>query len=174
MSMIQVENLTFAYPGSSHNVFENCSFQIDTNWKLGFVGRNGRGKTTLLQLLRQKYEYSGKIISSVQFDYFPYVVSDKSRLVIEVLEEIAPNAQEWEFLRECSRLDVDGEVLWRPLETLSEGEQTKVLLAAFLNEEHFQLIDEPTNHLDANARKLVSDYLRTKKDLFSYRMTVCF
>lgn len=164
VSMIQVENLTFAYPGSSHNVFENCSFQIDTNWKLGFVGRNGRGKTTLLQLLRQKYEYSGKIISSVQFDYFPYVVSDKSRLVIEVLEEIAPNAQEWEFLRECSRLDVDGEVLWRPLETLSEGEQTKVLLAAFfLNEEHFQLIDEPTNHLDANARKLVSDYLRTKK-----------
>ncbi|MFR7992829.1 MAG: ATP-binding cassette domain-containing protein, partial [Lachnospiraceae bacterium] len=65
MSMIQVENLTFAYPGSSHNVFENCSFQIDTNWKLGFVGRNGRGKTTLLQLLRQTYEYSGKIISSV-------------------------------------------------------------------------------------------------------------
>ena len=43
MSMIKVENLTFSYPGSYHNVFENCSFQIDTNWKLGFVGRNGRG-----------------------------------------------------------------------------------------------------------------------------------
>lgn len=32
MSMIKVENLTFAYPGSYHNIFENCSFQIDTDW----------------------------------------------------------------------------------------------------------------------------------------------
>ena len=39
MSMIKVENLTLAYPGSYHNIFENCSFQIDTDWKLGFTGR---------------------------------------------------------------------------------------------------------------------------------------
>lgn len=39
MSMIKVENLTFSYPGSYDNVFENASFQIDTDWKLGFVGR---------------------------------------------------------------------------------------------------------------------------------------
>ena len=48
MSMIKVENLTFSYPTSYDNIFENASFQIDTDWKLGFVGRNGRGKTTLL------------------------------------------------------------------------------------------------------------------------------
>ena len=71
MSMIKVENLTFAYPGSSDNVFENVSFQLDTDWKLGFVGRNGRGKTTFLNLLMGRYEYSGKILSSVSFDYFP-------------------------------------------------------------------------------------------------------
>lgn len=40
MSMIRVENLTFSYPSSSDNIFENVNFQIDTNWKLGFVGRN--------------------------------------------------------------------------------------------------------------------------------------
>lgn len=48
MSMIRVENLTFAYPSSYDNIFENVNFQIDTDWKLGFVGRNGRGKTTFL------------------------------------------------------------------------------------------------------------------------------
>lgn len=54
-------------------------------------------------------------------------------------------------------------VLYRPFDTLSNGEQTKVLLAAlFLKENHFLLIDEPTNHLDMNARQLVSDYLHTK------------
>lgn len=44
MSMIKVENLTFSYPGSYDNIFENAAFQIDTDWKLGFVGRNGRGR----------------------------------------------------------------------------------------------------------------------------------
>ena len=80
MSMIKIENLTFSYPTSYDNVFENVSFQVDTDWKLGFVGRNGRGKTTFLNLLLGKYEYSGKILSSVQFDYFPYPVSDKNRI----------------------------------------------------------------------------------------------
>jgi len=50
MSMIKVDNLTFAYPTSYDNIFENVSFQIDTDWRLGFVGRNGRGKTTFLLL----------------------------------------------------------------------------------------------------------------------------
>ena len=48
MSMISVSNLTFAYEGSYDNVFENVSFQIDTNWKLGFIGRNGEEKRLFL------------------------------------------------------------------------------------------------------------------------------
>lgn len=52
MSMIRVENLTFAYPSSYDNIFENVNFQIDTDWKLGFIGRNGRGKTTFLRQYR--------------------------------------------------------------------------------------------------------------------------
>lgn len=48
MSAIIVENLTFSYPGSYDNIFENTSFQLDTSWKLGLVGRNGRGKTSLI------------------------------------------------------------------------------------------------------------------------------
>lgn len=164
MSLINVTNLTFAYEGSYDNVFEDVSFQIDTEWKLGFVGRNGRGKTTFLNLLLGKYEYSGKISASVCFDYFPYEVSDKTRLTQYVLQEIAPDAQDWELMRELSYLDVDSDLLWRAFDTLSNGEQTKVLLAAlFLNEGHFLLIDEPTNHLDAKARKMVAAYLKKKK-----------
>lgn len=164
MSMIKIENLTFSYPTSYDTIFENVNFQIDTNWKLGFVGRNGRGKTTFFHLLLGKYEYSGKIISSVKFDYFPYVVKDKTRWTEEILQEICPMAEQWELMRELSYLEVDMDVLWRPFETLSNGEQTKVLLAAlFLNEEHFLLIDEPTNHLDMRARKIVASYLKKKK-----------
>ncbi len=164
MSMIRVENLTFSYPSSYDTIFDNATFQIDTDWKLGFVGRNGRGKTTLLNLFLGKYEYRGKIISSVQFDYFPYPVSDKKRMTEDILQEVCPLAEEWELMREFNYLDVNADVLWRPFETLSNGEQTKVLLAAlFLNEGHFLLIDEPTNHLDASAREKVAAYLKKKK-----------
>ncbi|WP_107924419.1 Lsa family ABC-F type ribosomal protection protein [Lysinibacillus parviboronicapiens] len=164
MSMIQVQNLTFSYPGSFDNIFEDVDFQIDTDWKLGFIGRNGRGKTTFFNLLLGNYEYSGKINSSVEFNYFPCPVSDKNKYTHEILEEICPQAEDWEFLREISYLDVDAEVMYRPFKTLSNGEQTKVLLAAlFLTEGQFLLIDEPTNHLDTDARKMVSEYLRKKK-----------
>jgi len=76
MSLIQVNNLSFYYEGSYNEIFDQVSFQIDTNWKLGFIGRNGRGKTTFLNLLLGKYEYTGTIDASVMFDYFPYEVKD--------------------------------------------------------------------------------------------------
>lgn len=164
MSMIKIENLTFSYPTNYDNIFENVSFQIDTDWKLGFVGRNGRGKTTFLNLLLGKYKYSGKIIHSVQFDYFPYSVTDTNRMTLEILQEICPLAKDWELIRELSYLSVEADILYRSFHTLSNGEQTKAMLAAlFLNEGHFLLIDEPTNHLDSQGRKLVSQYLKKKK-----------
>lgn len=66
MSMINVTDLSFAYESSYDRIFEHVSFQIDTDWKLGFVGRNGRGKTTFLHLLLGKYEYEGTISASVE------------------------------------------------------------------------------------------------------------
>ena len=79
MAMIRVEHLTFSYPSSYDAVFEDVSFQIDTNWKLGFIGRNGRGKTTFLRLLLGQYEYAGRIDAPVSFDYFPYEAAGRDR-----------------------------------------------------------------------------------------------
>lgn len=163
MSLINVTNLTFAYEGSYDNIFENASFQIDTDWKLGFTGRNGKGKTTFLNLLLGKYEYSGKISANVNFEYFPFHVENKEKNTLDVMNDIFPDFIHWELMRELSLLRVSEDVLDRPFDSLSNGEQTKVMLAAlFLKENSFLLIDEPTNHLDMNARELVGDYLDTK------------
>jgi lincosamide and streptogramin A transport system ATP-binding/permease protein len=164
MALINVQNLTFAHEGSYDPIFVNVSFQIDTDWKLGFTGRNGRGKTTFLHLLMGKYEYGGTITSSVSFDYFPFPVADEDALTLEVAQSVVPQAETWQILRELTQLDVAEDALYRPFSTLSNGERTKVLIAAlFLKEDHFLLIDEPTNHLDMAAREVVSNYLRGKK-----------
>ena len=138
--------------------------KIDTDWKLGFIGRNGKGKTTFLKLLMHEYEYSGSITASVDFEYFPYPVDDPSLMTYEILERVNPVMEQWELIRELNLLDTDPEILYRPFRTLSFGEQTKSLLAAlFLKEHAFLLIDEPTNHLDVLAREKVADYLARKK-----------
>ena len=54
MSQIQVTDLTYGYEGSFDTVFENVSFGIDTDWKLCLIGRNGKGKTTFLNLRGKK------------------------------------------------------------------------------------------------------------------------
>ena len=85
MSLIDIKNLSFAYDGSAEKVFDNVSFQIDTGWRLGFTGRNGRGKTTFLKLLMGELEYTGSISASVSFDYFPIALHDTSRPAAEAL-----------------------------------------------------------------------------------------
>ena len=163
MSQINISNLTFAYDGSYDNIFTDASFQIDTDWKLGFCGRNGRGKTTFLNLLMGKYEYSGKISANVHFEYFPFPVADKTQKTRDILQDIAPDALLWKIQKELSMLAVNESVLHRPFSTLSNGEQTKTLLAGlFLRENSFLLIDEPTNHLDMAARQTVARYLNGK------------
>ena len=163
MSMIKVSNLTFNYETHPDNIFENVSFVIDTNWKLGFIGRNGKGKTTFLNLLLGKYEYDGTIKADVDFDYFPFEVKDKELNSYEIAESHNIDYERWKFEREVSLLNMDTNILNRPFNTLSKGEQTKVLLAIlFSKDNNFLLIDEPTNHLDVNARISVSNYLNKK------------
>lgn len=160
---IEIQNLTFGFDTLDRPLFENVNITIDTKWRLGLVGRNGRGKTTLLSLLMKKYPYLGEIISDVNFVYFPQEVKNKSSLTYYAIDEVMP-VELWKLERECQLLSLDKEILWKPFEQLSGGEQTKVLLAAlFCEEARFPLLDEPTNHLDLHSRKIVSDYLKKKK-----------
>ena len=166
MAQINITNLTFAYEGSFDNIFENVSFSIDTNWKLGFIGRNGKGKTTFLNLLLGRYDYEGRISTNMVFDYFPYKVSDADlgKTADELMEKWKPSVESWRVMCELPQLSIDAELLYRPFKTLSFGERTKVMLAVlFSGENDFLLIDEPTNHLDMEAREIIKNYLASKK-----------
>lgn len=163
MTAIQIKNLNFAYPGTHHEIFKDVSFQMDTAWKLGFTGRNGRGKTTFLKLLCGELPHSGQIHASVEFEYFPYLVSDEALSAYDIARNVNREHDDWQLERETALLDLKSEALERPFSTLSEGERTKILLAIlFLKNNAFLLIDEPTNHLDFKGRQLMANYLARK------------
>lgn len=166
MGTIQVENVSFKYDQMVDKLFDSLNLKIDESWKLGLIGRNGRGKTTLLRLLLGQLDYQGQIVSNLNFYYYPQTVVDKDVPTIEVVKNLAHLEEYdlWKIEIELDKLQVDTDVLQQEFSTLSPGERTKVLLAIlFLDESGFQLIDEPTNHLDIEGRKIVSDYLKSKK-----------
>lgn len=166
MSQIKVNHLTFSYEGSADNIFEDASFSMDTSWKLGLIGRNGKGKTTLLKLLMGRCEYQGSITADTRFDCFPYRINeeDLDKCAYELMEQWKPQVENWQVMIQMNEIKMDAECLYRPFGTLSHGERTRVMLAVlFADESDFLLIDEPTNHLDSSARQIVKEYLTGKK-----------
>ena len=164
MALISISNLTFQYDGSYDTVFDDLSLNLDTDWKLGLIGRNGRGKTTLLNLLMGRYEYSGSITSPSAFDYFPFEIPDPKLDALDALLLALNDVEPWQIMREMALIELDDEVLYRPFSSLSNGERTKLMLAGlFARESRFLLIDEPTNHLDMEGRRTLGEYLAGKK-----------
>ncbi|WP_339175927.1 ABC-F type ribosomal protection protein [Solibacillus sp. FSL R5-0691] len=160
---IEMKNVSFSYDLLEEPLFKNINITIDNTWKLGLIGRNGRGKTTLLHLLQNKLPYSGTVTSDEEFHYFPLVIRDPKISAYYAIDEVLA-VELWKLERECQLLSVDPSLLWMPFEQLSGGEQTKVMLAAvFCEENRFLLLDEPTNHLDIKGRTTVANYLKKKK-----------
>lgn len=160
---VTVQHLTFGYDGSPEDVFSDLNLALDTQWRLGLIGRNGRGKTTLLRLLAGELDHRGAVSSPLQMDYFPFAPTPGEHpTALDTALSMVGDAsvEEWQLLREADLLELDPAVLYGPFETLSGGERTKLQLAAlFLRRNNFLLIDEPTNHLDAHGRQVLGDYL---------------
>ena len=165
MAQIVISDLSFCYEGSSEQIFEHVSLNLDTDWKLGLIGRNGKGKTTFLRLLLGEYAYQGSIRAPEGFAYFPFDTAGmENRETLELAERVFPDYEFWKIARELELLHLSPEILFRPFGELSQGERNKVMLAILFSGDHvFLLIDEPTNHLDREAREQVCAYLQKKK-----------
>lgn len=101
MPRISFRSVTYQYPSSAEPVFSGLTLTVDTNWKTGLVGRNGRGKSTLLALINGSLEPNrGAIDHPGPAALFPFPVTDQSLPVIELIRmQIAP-FREWEMAME--------------------------------------------------------------------------
>ena len=163
MSAIKINNLTFSYPGSGDEIFSSLSLSIDSDWKTGLIGRNGRGKTTLIKLISGELPHGGTVSSDVAFDLFPYEIKNPDFPANDIIAEQFPEIETWRVIKELNKLKIDEDAIYRPFSSLSGGERTKIMLGMlFAKENNFLLIDEPTNHLDAESRILMGEYLNKK------------
>ena len=96
MSTIICRRLTFGYPGSEDNVFKDVDLVIDTQWRCALVGRNGRGKTTLLRLIHGELVPDRGRIEQVPTAYFPRPVVDPGERVRDVVKDAVGPFRRWE------------------------------------------------------------------------------
>jgi len=103
MAQIEIKDMTFYYDDFYHPVFEHLNVNLDTDWKMALVGRNGRGKSTLLKLLSESLApSSGEIKRSGTVSYFPYLYDASFTKAMDVVKECIGRLRTLELkLQEC-------------------------------------------------------------------------
>jgi ATPase subunit of ABC transporter with duplicated ATPase domains len=156
--LLKVDNSSKGYGGIP--VIQNFSIEINRGDKIGVIGNNGRGKTTLLKMLAKamtpdkgKVELGHQVLIS----YFPQNHSDiiekkGDKTAFDWLKERKPGIYDQDIRSVMGKMLFGGDDAFKPLATLSGGETARIILAGMMLSEHNLLIlDEPNNHLDLEA-----------------------
>ena len=170
MSLVSVRNLTFTHGGPL--LFDSISFEVNAGERIGLMGRNGTGKSTLLKLLCSELQPDdgsivlgddtliGRLIQEVP-DGSTAAVADIVRQGLSA-DTTALGTSDWEYQqkveRVISRMQLDAHA---PFTSLSSGMKRRVLLAqALVTEPDVLLLDEPTNHLDVDSIAWLEKFLK--------------
>jgi ATPase subunit of ABC transporter with duplicated ATPase domains len=161
---VEIENLTFAYPGSEQKIFNNLTLTINAGEKIAVIGENGVGKTTLLKLLMGELQPGYGTIKwaeKAQLGYYAQDHSGEFQSDTNLTDWIAPFARdsageggdvETLMRGTLGRLLFSGDDVKKAVKVLSGGEQGRMLFGKLmLSRPNVLLMDEPTNHLDMES-----------------------
>ena len=155
----EVKHLSFSYNGSNENLlFHNLSFSINREDRIGIIGKNGKGKSTLLNVIGRVLEpVSGKVSyhPSAKIGHFGQTNINRLHMENTIAEEIQAENSELTIsgVRNiCGTMMFEGDLAKKKIKVLSGGERARVLLGKILAKPaNLLLLDEPTNHLDMES-----------------------
>ncbi|GGO08152.1 ABC transporter ATP-binding protein [Microbispora rosea subsp. aerata] len=170
-TVFDLENVTLhaGGPGAGPLVLDRCTYQFGPGDRIGLIGVNGSGKSSLLRLLSGTVEPdSGRVVRgrTVRLAHLSQELGelDPTRRVLETVEEIRKYVQvgkkEWSASQLLERLGFRGEAQWKVVGDLSGGERRRLqLLRLIMDEPNVLLLDEPTNDLDIETLNELEDLL---------------
>jgi ATP-binding cassette subfamily F protein 3 len=156
--LLTVEDLSFGFAQDGPNLIERLSFAAGKKDRIGVIGKNGKGKTTLLNLLARELSPSGgfvKLHPNTRIAYFGQTNIDRLQPQKTALQEIMdahPDHAQGESRAICGLMMFEGDNALKKVSVLSGGERSRVLLGKLLvSPANLLLLDEPTNHLDMES-----------------------
>ena len=156
--LLSASGLAFSYSGGPPFLFEGLDIAIGKNDRVCVIGKNGRGKTTLLKVLAGELspvrgEVSGQL--HLKTGYYAQTNTTSLRPTFSVEEEIASGlaSSDRQTARNiCGSMLFEGDDALKPIRVLSGGEKARVLLGKTIaTPANLLLLDEPSNHLDMGS-----------------------
>lgn len=143
-------------------IAKDISFSIHERDKIGLIGLNGTGKSTLLKILAGQEDYKGEIIKKkdIRINYLPQIPSfqPQNTVLEQVYEDVGHDVAEYEIKSILNRFQIINHS--QPISQLSGGQKKRVALAiALIKPCDLLLLDEPTNHLDHEMIEYLEKYL---------------
>ncbi len=153
--LLELENISFHYPEQDEFLFKDLTLQVNPTDRIAVIGKNGKGKSTLLNIIANELKpINGEIKASPNAKISFFGQTNKERLntsntVEQELLEITPNHNRTLARTVAGVMMFEGDDALKKISVLSGGEKSRVLLGKIiLNEANLLILDEPTNHLD--------------------------
>lgn len=156
--LMDVRDLSFSYPNAGHPILQGLNIEIRPGDRIAVIGKNGRGKTTLLSLLADEMTPTGGEITlhpNTQIAYFGQTNIERLNPAKTIYQEIMDTRHDISIGQAraiCGAMMFEGDDAFKKIRVLSGGERSRVLLGKLLvHPANLLLLDEPTHHLDMSS-----------------------
>ena len=166
MDVLQLDGATKIYEGLERPILKNQDLEVRKGDRIGIVGGNGQGKTTLLKLINGDEKLTSGIrdlAPGCEIGYFhqDHATLDFNLSPVEQIQKLRPDFQYGDIRAALGRFQFSGNQVTTKLSQLSGGERARVaLLKLLLEENNLLLMDEPTNHLDMDSKDTLEEALK--------------